>query len=334
MNETGFVLGVDGGGTKTDYLLYDTTGSFRDSYRGGATNHECLEGGAAETELQLNEAIRLLLKRNGVSPGDIKGAMFGMAGVDVPKQRVMLEDMFKRMGFGNFIVTNDAYLGVKAGCQRGVGICAVNGTGNTVAGIDSVGRMQQVAGMGPISGDDGGAHSIASLALRAVYEAFFCLGKPTAMTEPILRLLRSDGPESYMEAVYDRFFTQEVTPRDVLEILFRCGNQGDEAAVGIQRRIGMQIARCIAGCAARMSFGPELDVTLVGSVMLKAACPVMLDTLKAETAALTQKTVRFHPLGVPPAAGAVYWALELALGHGAAEPLWDIVMKSSQEAIQ
>ena len=35
-----FIIGVDGGNTKTDYLLYDTEGNFIDGVRSGTCSHE------------------------------------------------------------------------------------------------------------------------------------------------------------------------------------------------------------------------------------------------------------------------------------------------------
>ena len=38
-----YILGVDGGNTKTDYYLFDTDGNFIDMYRGGTCSHEGLK---------------------------------------------------------------------------------------------------------------------------------------------------------------------------------------------------------------------------------------------------------------------------------------------------
>jgi hypothetical protein len=103
----------------------------------------------------------------------------------------------------------------------------------------------------------------------------------------------------------------------VLDILFRCANGGDAVSVGILQAIGTLMARSVAGCAKYLDMGMEFDVVLVGSVTLKATCPVMLDTFMAETLRLMGKKVHFKPLEVPVAAGAVLWAMELAAGRPA-----------------
>ena len=37
-----YIIGVDGGNTKTDYFLFDIAGNFFDFYRGGTGSHEGL----------------------------------------------------------------------------------------------------------------------------------------------------------------------------------------------------------------------------------------------------------------------------------------------------
>lgn len=321
-----FVLGVDGGGTKTDYLLFDTGGNMIARLRGAGTNHEGMPGGMAELEERLSGILLPFLRENGLEPRDVAGAAFGMAGVDVPGQKAALEGIFHRMGFQNICVMNDSFIGIKAGSPKGYGVCVVNGTGNTIGGIDRAGRWLQVAGAGYVSGEDGGSGRLAKQALRAVYEELFCLGAPTAMTPLVLELLRISDPACYMEAVYANYYAGTVKAKDILDILFLCANRGDEVAAGILKRVGGQIARCIAGCDRRLDFGDELDVILVGSVTLKASCPILLDTLKAEALRLTGKKLNFIPLAVPVAAGAALWAIELALGRPAGKDVRDRVI--------
>lgn len=312
-----YVLGVDGGGTKTDYLLFDTTGNMKAHLRGAGTNHEGMAGGMKELEAKLNDVLPPFLRQSGLEPGSLAGAVFGMAGVDVPSQKAALEGMFTRMGMdiNNIRVMNDSFIGIKAGSRKGYGVCVVNGTGNTIGGIDRTGQWLQVAGTGYISGEDGGAGRIAEQTLRAVYEEHFCLGTATAMTPLIMGLFGISDPVYYIEAVYEKYHTRSITPRDMLEVLFLCGNQGDAVAVNILKQLGGQIARCVAGCERRLDMGAEFDVVLVGSVTLKASCPILLDTIKSETLRLTNKQINFIPLAVPAAVGAVLWAIELALGH-------------------
>jgi N-acetylglucosamine kinase-like BadF-type ATPase len=309
-----YVLGVDGGASKTDYLLFDMDGNIKAHLRGPTTSHDSFAGGMAELEQHLNGILRPLLAENGLEPQGIAAAVFGMSGVDMPSEQAAIEAIFARMGFRSFRVMNDSFIGIKAGSRRGYGICVVNGSGNTVGGIDRAGRWLQIGGMGFVSCEDGGSGGYCAKALRAVYEELLCLGTPTAMTQPILGLLGVDDPACFIQAVVERYDTHIVSRRAILDVLFACANNGDEVAAGILKQVGAQMARCIAGCARRLDMGEEFDVVLVGSVTLKATCPIMLDTLKAETLRLSGKRVHFIPLKVTVAVGSVLWAMELTQG--------------------
>lgn len=310
-----YVLGVDGGASKTDYLLFDTDGNLKAHLRGAGTCHEHMAGGIAELESTLKGILPPFLAQSGLTPREIAGAAFGMSGADTPGQQAAIEAIFTRMGFGNFRVMNDSFIGIKAGSRKGCGICVVNGSGNTVGAIDRSGCWLQVGGMGYVSCEDGGSGGLTAKALRAVYEQHFCLGETTAMTPPVIELLGVEDPSLFMQAVYEKNISDPAVRKEILGILFRCANAGDGVAAGILRSVGASMARCVAGCEKRLDMGEEFDVVLVGSVTLKASCPILLDTLKAETLRLTGKKVNFIPLAVPPAVGGVLWAMELALGR-------------------
>ena len=69
-----YVIGVDGGNTKTDYLLFDIEGNFIDGLRSGTCSHESPKiGGFEGAHLVMKENIELLLKQNNLSIKDING---------------------------------------------------------------------------------------------------------------------------------------------------------------------------------------------------------------------------------------------------------------------
>ena len=89
-----YVIGVDGGNTKTDYLLFDIEGNFIDGLRSGTCSHESPKiGGFEGAHLVMKENIELLLKQNNLSIKDIASGAFGLAGVDSPFQKEALENV-------------------------------------------------------------------------------------------------------------------------------------------------------------------------------------------------------------------------------------------------
>ena len=70
------VLGVDGGNTKTDYLLFDLAGNFIDGIRLGTCSHEGLPDGFDGAYRVMKESINQLLKRNNLKISDVHSAAF------------------------------------------------------------------------------------------------------------------------------------------------------------------------------------------------------------------------------------------------------------------
>lgn len=64
-----------------------------------------------------------------------------------------------------------------------------------------------------------------------------------------------------------------------------------------------------------LDFGIEVDIVLAGSVWVKAESPLLLEKYKSYVATLTEHQCKYILLQVPPATGAVLWAMELAYGH-------------------
>ncbi|MCL1788124.1 MAG: N-acetylglucosamine kinase, partial [Defluviitaleaceae bacterium] len=191
-----YVLGVDGGNTKTDYFLFDVEGNYVGSLRDGTCSHEAV--GYESAESLLNARIRQLLSMHGLRMDDVKAGAFGLAGIDNHYQHGRFMEIIGRMGIPHFAVDNDSFLGIFAGTSTGHGVCSINGTGTVAGGIDPLGHRLQVGGIGYLVGDDAGGSYIAHSGVRAVYDSFFRCGEKTLMTEPIFKIMGIQDPSELM----------------------------------------------------------------------------------------------------------------------------------------
>ena len=312
---SGYVLGVDGGNTKTDYLLHTMDGALCAHLRAGTCSHEAIgmEGARREMGARIGE----LLAGRGLTCADVRAAAFGLAGVGQIYQKNALDDIVKALGFPNSVVMNDAFLGIKAGSESGVGVCSINGTGTAAGGIDAAGRWVQVGGMGAtLSGDQGGGKYIASRTLGAVYDAVYRFGTPTALTARVLRRFGLSDAEELHCAISTQFqYGRAVTALEVTQLLFAASEEGDAVARGIVEEVAEALARSAAGCAVRLRFDGDIPVVLIGSVWTRGRHGPMMEHFRRCFERFAQKPCRLHVLEVPPAAGSVLWALELARGE-------------------
>ncbi len=312
-----YIIGVDAGGTKTDYLLFTEDGKWVDSLRAGARSHEVLPGGFAEVEEKVMEDLNTLLVRNSISSAQISAAVFGMAGVDTPSQHAKIMQILEKAGFAKLVVANDSVLGIKAGCSSGIGICSINGTGTSVTGINEKGEILQVGGIGFTSGDSAGGSFLASLVLRAVYDYYYRCGPETILTDRIMELFEISDPKELMDVISEKFYVKRDWDLGILTSLFQAANKGDKVAKKLVRETALQLAKSVAGCMKALGFQETPEVVLAGSIWVKSNCPLLKKSFTNYVHKLSGRRIKPVLLQVIPAAGAVIWALELVQKHPA-----------------
>ena len=153
----------------------------------------------------MNQEITELLSRNNLTPADITAAVFGLAGVDVPFQQKRLEEIVEKIGFKNYRVVNDGFLGIKAASPNGVGVCSINGTGTVTTGIDEEGNILQIGGIGYISGDEAGGSFFARRVVQAAYDEAFRFGKKTILTKIVFDALEITDKSDFQNAIVESF---------------------------------------------------------------------------------------------------------------------------------
>ncbi len=305
------LLGVDGGGTKTDYGLFTYAGKCLEYLHTGSRSHEILPGGFEAVEIHMLEDLRQILGKHQIEAKNVTAA-FGLAGIDTPWQQEQMEKNLSKMGFADFVVSNDSVLGVKAGCPSGIGVCSVNGTGTVACGINEQGETLQVGGIGMTTGDYAGGAFLAGLAINAVYSYYLRCSPYTAMIEPIMDLLGTDRPQDLLEQVTHKFILDRGLDQPLIHILMNAAMEGDEIAVDIVKTSAHEMAKSVSGCIKNLHFLNTPDLVLAGSIWTKVNNPLMRRVFVEYVHQYTGQ--KFEPvvLDVVPMAGAVMWALERA----------------------
>ena len=303
-----YVLGVDGGNTKTDYVLCDEHGSVAAYLRAGTCSRENL--GYAGAQAEMNRQLTRLFEKANISVSDVAYSMMGLAGVDNTEQQQRMTELITELGVSRLLVTNDSFLGIKAASETGVGLCSINGTEMSTGGVDRNGKTMQIGGLRAISGDDAGGTRLAEMALNACYDQVYRFGEKTAMLAPMLALLGCDA-EGLHSAIGGKF-PAAVLPLSVTRVLFQAAEEGDAPARRILCHAADTLARSAAGCALRLELPRPVPIILAGSVWIKGKNPLMLREFTERFTRYSALPCSLIPLSQPPVAGAVLWACELA----------------------
>ena len=307
-----YILGVDGGNTKTDYFLFDSDLNFIDFLRSGTCSHEGLKDSFDGTYRVMKEVFDVFLTRNGLKPQDISSSVFGLAGVDTPYQKKMIEEKVALLGFCNFKVANDSFLGLKAVGEAGV--CSICGTGTSSGGIDVKGNYLQVGGIGAIVGDEAGGSWLARRAIRQTFDSMYRFGNKSMIDDIVMNELGVTDKYYLMENISDKLGARKVNLEKLCKAVFECANQNDEVCIGLLKEMANNLARSAGGCVANLELGENPLVVLAGSVWVKGSNPTLVNEFKKLINEYTKKKCNVVILTLPPATGAIVWALELLEG--------------------
>jgi N-acetylglucosamine kinase-like BadF-type ATPase len=153
-------LGVDGGGTKTEFVCIDGEGQILARAVTGTTYH--LEVGADEAVRRLGEGVDAVCEALGIAPAALDFAFFGLPayGEDSAIDPQLRAACGALLGHDRFACGNDMICGWAGslGCEDGINIVA--GTGSIGYG-ERQGESARVGGWGEVFGDEGSAHWIA-----------------------------------------------------------------------------------------------------------------------------------------------------------------------------
>jgi N-acetylglucosamine kinase-like BadF-type ATPase len=311
---TEYIIGVDVGATKSHLALFDTEGNYIDFDHWGPLNHEMLPGSYAQLEDELRQFVTGVVSRNKITMKQISYAVFGMGGVDTGKQHKIISEIIKRLGFERLTLCNDAYLGIPAVSRTGAGICANNGSGCTLAGINKDGKMLQIGGVGYLSADYGGGGMMGETAISAVYSELFRKGEPTSMTPVLFEKLGLTSKYDFVEKFQEKNADGSLKTASCAKMLFEAVWKNDKVASKILSDIGVSYARGISCMIDELKFPKEENLCIVfsGSVFVKSEHPLLLDTIK-ETVNRDNPgyNAKYTLLDVPPVAGALIWALNM-----------------------
>ena len=308
-----YYIGIDGGGTKTQYALFDENKNMISTVKTAGTNHENLDGGIPAAAKILMGGINELLLCNAMLQDNVTFVLMALAGMDHPYQEEALSEALRALGLRiPFSVCNDGFIIVKAGSKNRAAIGYNCGTGTCCDSVDDTGRLLQVGGFGDLSGDMGGGQWIASEVFRMVFDDV-CLGiRPTLCTRLLSqRLGIRTNRESLLSIVPLLETAHDPTIRDMIDVYFDAINADDPVALSSMDKMAQRGAEYINAHFVKGTFAAEVvDVVLSGSIHIKLPSEKYIELLAEKAQALTGRTLNFIKLTAPPVTGCINWMLE------------------------
>jgi N-acetylglucosamine kinase-like BadF-type ATPase len=300
---TAAVLALDGGNSKTDVALIGADGSVLALVRGATTSHQVVSLDAGMQRLTgLTEEAAI---KAGLDPGARPLARIGVhavAGADYRPDVRLLEKAIARTGLSqDVVVVNDCIGALWAGASIGWGIALICGEGINGAAVAPDGRQVRFDGVGDISGDWGGGHSVGVAGLGAAVRAADGRGPRTALSRLVPAHFGLHRPSALTRALYDGRIAERRTS-ELSPVVFAAAGDGDAVARSIIDRLAdelvvMAVALARRGRLTRLA----VEVVLAGGVFRTTDEP-FYERIRAGINAVVPGATLVH-LDVPPVAG-------------------------------
>ncbi|MGN0526079.1 MAG: BadF/BadG/BcrA/BcrD ATPase family protein [Acutalibacteraceae bacterium] len=308
-----YYIGVDGGGTKTAFALYDENKNVLAVNETEGSNHENLEGSFPQAAGIIANGIKELLEKANVSLEQVDGMLMGLAGIDHPYQHDAMVEELSKLGIENPRIYNDGFIVIKAGVGKGAGIGYNCGTGTCCNSIDSEGNMLQIGGFDVLSGDKGNGHWVANQAFKIMYDELVigkCKSQITAlMTEKAGIKDKASLLDSI--AVLESEDEGEAFIRKLIVSFFDAANNSDKEALKIIEEMAQRGADFICAHINQMNFKDDvINIVLSGSIHTKLPSYKYTDRMAELVTENTGKKVNFIKLRCAPVTGCINWLLE------------------------
>lgn len=307
-----YYIGVDGGGTKTEFALFDDEKKLVASVKGAGSNHENYERAFDEAAEIIWKGINDLVCEYGISLSDVKFTLMGLAGIDHEFQYDIMCDKLKAFGLKDFEIFNDGFIVVKAGSQTGAAIGYNCGTGTCCNAIDSTGKMLQLAGLSQFSGDVGNGHWIATTVFKLIYDEVFLGIHKTLLTKMAFEKFNVSSREAFLSMVSE--FESENADKHIMgliDIFFAAAKQGDAVVLNAIDDMALRGAQLITAHANQLTFtGESIEVVLSGSIHTKLPSEIYIELMKKKVSENSDRKFDYIILTQPPVIGCVNWIFQ------------------------
>ena len=262
MNTEGrFFLGIDGGGTKTEFALADSEGNIVRSTVLGTSN---------PSDIGIDATLNVI--KTGISeicadiPKSNISLFAGLAGGSTEGIYERLSDFFERYGFASARHGSDAMNAISASLGNDDGIAVIMGTGSvTFAQVN--GKTHRIGGYGYLLGDAGSGFSLGRGAILAALCFEDGSGEETSIYEAVKQRC---GTQKVLDNLGEFYRGGKRTIAQYAPLVLNAYVEGDRVAKNILFADLENVAQTIRGAAKRLPSGnTPVRVELCGGLCTK-----------------------------------------------------------------
>lgn len=261
-----YVLGIDGGGTKTKGVIVKSNGEIIAEATVGPTNPNSIE--KLDLKKELENLFTLLKQQCDSCFSQLKHVFAGMSGVGHPTTKEMVQKLLTDLLPDHVRVTvnTDATNALYSGTLGKPGIVQIAGTGSITFSINHDGLSDRVGGWGHLIGEMGSGFALGRDALEAAFLAHDGLGKPTTIYNLLLEYFQATALPDIIHSVYQGK-NQKERVASLSKIVMNAADTGDPVAQEIIRKNAVYMGKSIVYLLTkRFPKGEKIPVVITGGI--------------------------------------------------------------------
>ncbi len=263
-----YLIGIEGGATKSTCVLADLKGNPLFKCEGGPTNF--LVYGEEKVCENLFKLIEKSTKSQKSNTSKVNCIVLGTAGAGREKDANGFEEYFIKycnnigVEINSFKVYSDARISLEAAFEGREGGIIISGTGSIMMSKDKDGNIYRVGGFGRLVGDEGSGYSIGRKGLKAVSKFFDGRGDTTLISKLIANHLKITSIDEFI----DKLYKDNLDIASVAQHVIYSAKKGDEVSLKIINEEVNELLLHIKAMLKKMET-TELNIVLLGGILSK-----------------------------------------------------------------
>lgn len=257
-----YIISVDGGGTKTNGVLYDIKGKPLKEETSGYTNFYVNETIARKHLFQVLDG----LTRGLVKPYQLV-IILGISGSTGTNKEALETEINQKYHACTYLYSDDilALHSVKKNQDMQV-ILMIGGTGSSIT-YTSDDTVAQIGGFGHLLGDEGSAYHASIKALKYVIRQIEAKEPLSLLSKEILSYMDGSTKDDIKSFVYGH---EKTKIAEIATVIDQCARKNDYTAQEIIKKEAQEAARQIIYAYKNMDKPERLIIALRGGFITKA----------------------------------------------------------------
>jgi N-acetylglucosamine kinase-like BadF-type ATPase len=261
-----YLIGIDGGGTKTKCIVADL--NLKPIYECTSGSSNLLINDFQTVAITISKLLEKCKKNIYSDYKSIASIVLGTAGAGRKRDAKNFENKFlsyikdEGITLQQFKVESDARIALEGAFSGKPGGILISGTGSIMFGKDSKGNIHRVGGFGRFIGDEGSGYSIGRKGLSALSKFYDGRGKATLLSKLVSKQYKISNEEKLITAVYSQHLDIASVARQVLYAAMK----GDPVCIKILEEEANELILHIIALKKKLKQS-SFNIALFGSVI-------------------------------------------------------------------